>query len=60
MIFYFIATRPFIEKAHGGMIFFTKEEAEKRCAKYNDWSNDPGSWHVYQAEVINITEVSQA
>jgi hypothetical protein len=59
MIFYFIATRPYLEKAHAGVIFFTREEAEKKCAKYNDWSSNPGSWHVYQAKAINITEVSK-
>lgn len=57
MIFYFVATRPYLEKAYDSRIFYVIEDAEKVSLKAQELANMPGIWRVYQAEAINITEV---
>jgi len=59
MIFYFIATRPYIEKAIGSRIFIVRADAIAVCAFLNDVH--PGDdYVVFQAEATNIMPVEGA
>ena len=53
MQFYFVAMKPYIEKAIGNHIYMTIEDA----VKARDWINGtlpPYQFQVFQAEAINI------
>lgn len=56
MIFYFIATRPFVEKALGDKMYFDLSEARDAC----QWANEhiqPSVYRVFQAEAVHIQQV---
>jgi hypothetical protein len=58
MIFYFIATRPYIEKARNGVMYLTIGEARRVCEKANDFQIRV-VYRVFQAEAVNIRDVEE-
>lgn len=57
MIFYFIATRPYVEKAIGGRIYLTYADALGGLAMVNALYS-PHTFRIYAAEAVNIAEVA--
>jgi hypothetical protein len=58
MIFYFIATRPYIEKAVGNKMYLSLEDASQALSFFNDLLLC--GYQVFQAEATNIVLVEGA
>ena len=53
-LFYFIATRPYLEKAVDDCVYLVPKDALEECKALND-EYPHVTWHVFQAEAVNVT-----